>query len=321
MPPAADRPVRAEADPVDPGLQALRHPEHRALVLAADLLQVGPLEAAVGHVAEDHLSGEGAFGQEEGVARRVGDLAVRQPEDGLGHRLVVVDAVRVGVVVVEGALLDPDQLRRRHVRALVVGGEDLALRAPAEAVRGAQAPGHVRHLAGFLVDLEGGAPVGHVLRVLGRAPGDHRDARADVEVPLLVQQPERELVVVAAERPGRDPAVVVGDLVTVLVDQRGQSVLLGDVDRAVDVLEAHRLQQVLGDQLLGHLRRVGVPGDVVEQIHLPEFALPAATPGADGQSAIRQPVHAGDLRFETVGAQVGQRVVGVHSGQRQAVAR
>ncbi len=316
-----DRPVRSDADPVDPGLQALRHPEDRALVLAADLLQVGPLESAVGHVTEEHLPGERAVLQLDRVTGRVGDLAVRQPEDGLGHRPVVVHAVRVGVVVVERALLDPDQLRRRHVRALVVGGEDGPLRAPAEAVRCAQAPGHVRHLAGRLLDLQGGAAVGYVLRVLGRAAGDHRDARADVEVPLLVQQPERELVVVAAERPGRDLAVLVGDLVAVLVDQRGETVLLGDVDRAVDVLEAHRLQQVLRDQLLRHLGRVGVPGDVVEQIHLPELALPAAAPGAHGQAAVRQPVHAGDLRFEAGGPQVGQRVVGVDPGERQAVAR
>ena len=244
-----------------------------------------------------------------------------QPEHGLGHRLVVVRAVGVRVVVVERAFLDAQQLRRRQVHALVVGDEEVAPRAPADTVRRAQPTGHIGHFAGVLVDAQRGTAVGHGLRVGGRATGHHGDARGDVEVAVLVQQPERELVVVAAERPGRDRPVLVGDLVAVVVDKRGQAVFLGHVKGSVDVLDAHRLPQLRSDQLLGDLRGVGGAGDVVEQVHLAEFALAGATPGADGQPAVGQPVHAGDLWFEARGAQVGQRVVGVHAGQRQAVAR
>jgi hypothetical protein len=316
-----DRAVRAERDPVHAGLEALGHPEHRTLVLAADLLQVRPLQAAVGDVAEHHLAGEGALGQHDRVTRRVGDLAVRQPQHGFGHRLAVEGTVRVRVVVEEAVLLDAHQFRRRQVGALVVGDEDVALRPPAKTVRRAQSTGHIGHFARPLVHLEGAAAVGYGLRVGGRAAGDHRDTRGDVEVSLVVQQAERELVVVAAERPGRDPAVLIRDLVSGRVDERGQLMLLGHVEGAVDVLEAHRLLQVCGDPLDGHPRRVGVAVDVVEQVHLAEHTLPGAAPGGDGQPAVRQPVHAGDRRLEAVGTQVRQRVVGMHVDQRQAVTR
>ena len=41
----------------DTGLEALRHPEQRALLGAVDVLEVGALQAAVGDVADEHLAG------------------------------------------------------------------------------------------------------------------------------------------------------------------------------------------------------------------------------------------------------------------------
>ncbi|WP_432194547.1 hypothetical protein [Streptomyces sp. bgisy027] len=64
-----DGTVRSDADPVDAGLKPLRETEHCALVLTVDLLQERPLDAAVGHVTDQHLPGERAFLQVDRVAR------------------------------------------------------------------------------------------------------------------------------------------------------------------------------------------------------------------------------------------------------------
>lgn len=144
------------------------------------------------------------------------------------------------------------------------------------------------------------------------------DGQVHVEVAVAVEQPERELVEVPAVRPGGDGAVLVGDEVLVRVDELRQLVLLRDVQRAVDVLDAHRLAQALGDLGHRHLVAAGVPGDVVEEVHLAGHVLGAA-PRGERQPPVGQPVHAGDLRFEAVRAQVGEVEVGAHIGERQSV--
>ena len=111
------RAVGALEHAADAGLEALGHPEERALVAAVDLLEVGALQAAVGHVTDEHLAGVRAPLDDDGGARGVGDLVLRHPQDRLGHRLVVEAtgrAVLLGrVVVVELARLDLDELGGR----------------------------------------------------------------------------------------------------------------------------------------------------------------------------------------------------------------
>ena len=314
-----DGAVGAQADPVDPRLESLGEAEDRALVLAVDLLQVGALEPAIGDVTEHHLPGERAALHEQRGAGGVGDLVVRQPQHGRGHQVVVERAVRFGVVVEEPVLLDVHQFRGGQPAALVVRDEQLVPRTPADPVGGAQTAGDVLDLAGGLVDLDGGAPVPRRLRVGGGAAVVDGDGQVEVEVAAPVEQPERELVEVAAERPGRHGPEVVGDLVAVGVVQLHQPGLLRDVEFAVHVLDAHGLLQPFGDLLDGHLRGRGLAGDVAEQVDLAELVLRTA-PRGDRQPAVGQPVHRGHLRLETGRAQVGEREVRVYGLQRQPVA-
>ena len=116
--------------------------------------------------------------------------------------------------------------------------------------------------------------------------------------------------------------VLVGDLVAVGVDELGQPLLLRDVDDAVDDLEAHRLLEAAGDPLRRHLARAGVAAGVAQD---PDLAGASAgcrcrprcemTRRPSGSQSM--PVTCG---WKPVGPQVGQRVAGVHAGQRQAVA-
>ena len=203
-----DRAVVLEQHVRDAGLQALGHAEVGALVLAFDLLQERPLDAAVGHVGDPHLARERAARDQHRLARRVGDLVVRQPQRGRRRPLVVEAAgltVRAGrVVVVELARLDVDQLVGGQPAALVVGDEDLVLGTPADAVRRAQAAGDVLDRARVLVDLQVRAAVVGALRHGRGAAQVDRDRQVHVEEPVLVEQAERELVEVAVERPRRD---------------------------------------------------------------------------------------------------------------------
>ena len=256
-----DRAVVLEQDVRDAGLKALRHAEVGALVLALDLLQERPLDPAVGDIRDPHLAGERAARDQHRLARRVADLVVRDPHGGRGRALVVEAsglAVRGGrVVVVELARLDVDQLVGGQPAALVVGDEDLVLGTPADAVRRAQATGDVLDRARVLVDLQVHAAVGGALRHGRRAAEVDRDRQVHVEEPVLVEEAERELVEVAVERPRRDPRLALVDAVGVGVDQLDELVLLGDVDRAVDDLDAHRLLQALGELRAGHGGGIG----------------------------------------------------------------
>src|SRR5690606_20165297 len=63
----------------------------------------------------------------------------------------------------------------------------------------------------------------------------------------------------------------------------------------------------------------GGAGDLVHDVDLAGGVV-AAAPGAHHQTAVGQPVHAGDLRFEALGTQVGQGVVGAYGVEREAVA-
>ncbi len=203
-----DRAVVLERHVRDAGLEALGHAEVGALVLALDLLQERALDPAVGHVGDPHLAGERAARDQHRLARRVGDLVVRQPQRGRRRPLVVEAAGLTGragrVVVVELARLDVDQLVGGQPAALVVGDEDLVLRTPADAVRRAQAAGDVLDRARVLVDLQVRAAIVGALRHGRGAAQVDRDREVHVEEAVLVEQAERELVEVAVERPRRD---------------------------------------------------------------------------------------------------------------------
>ncbi len=315
-----DRTVRAPRDPVDPDLESLGHAEDRALVLALHLLQVRALNTPVGDVTEQHLSGERTLLDVQRGAGGVRDLVLRQPQHRLGDRLVVEGTVRIGVVVEEAVLLDVDEFGRGQPAALVVGDEDVPAGPPADAVRGAETTRDVGHLAGPAVHLDGGAAVLRGLRVGGGATVVDRHGEVQVEEPVPVEQAEGELVEVVAERPGRHRVVLVDDVVAVDVHQFGQLVFLRHVDGAVDDLEPHGLLQPLGDAGDRHLLRAGVAGDVVQQVDLAGDVV-GATPRRDGQPAVGHPVHRRHLGLEALGAQVGERVVGVHVGQGHPVAR
>ena len=95
-----DRAVVLEQQVREAGLEALGHPEVRALVLTLDLLQERPLDPAVGHVGDPHLPGERTARDQHRLARRVRDLVVRQPERRRRRPLVVEAAgLPVGPVV------------------------------------------------------------------------------------------------------------------------------------------------------------------------------------------------------------------------------
>ena len=64
-----DGTVWADDGPVDAGLESGTVPEDRALVLAFDLFERDPLQAAVGDVAEEHLTGEWSLFQRDRCTR------------------------------------------------------------------------------------------------------------------------------------------------------------------------------------------------------------------------------------------------------------
>ena len=301
-----DRAVVLERHVRDAGLQALGHAEVGALVLALDLLQERALDAAVGHVGDPHLAGERAARDQHRLARRVGDLVVRHPQRGRRRPLVVEAAGLTGragrVVVVELARLDVDQLVGGQPAALVVGDEDLVLGTPADAVRRAQAAGDVLDRARVLVDLQVRAAIVGALRHGRGAAQVDRDRQVHVEEPVLVEQAERELVEVAVERPRRDLRLALVDAVGVGVDQLAELVLLGDVDRAVDDLDAHRLAQALGELRARHAGGVGGGLDAAELPHLAGggHAARVAVVVAPGQheQVVAHPLQAGHLRLE-----------------------
>jgi hypothetical protein len=310
------------------GLEALGHPEVGALVLALDLLQERSLDPAVGHVGDPHLPGERTARDQHRLARGVRDLVVRQPE-GRRRRPLVVEAagltVRAGrEVVVELARLDVDQLVGRQPAALVVGGEDRVLRSPADAVRRAQAAGDVLDLARVLVDLQVRAAIVGTLRHGRRAAEVDRDRKVQVEEAVLVEQTEAELVEVAVERPGRDLVLLLVDPVRVGVDQLGQLMLLGDVDVAVDDLDAHRLAQALGDLRGRHVGGIVCVLDTCELPHLAGCGHTArvavvVAPG-EHEQVVAHPLQAGHLRLEAGRPQIDQVIGGVDAVERKAVA-
>ena len=310
------------------GLQALGHAEVGALVLALDLLQERALDPAVGHVGDPHLAGERAARDQHRLARRVGDLVVRQPQRGRRRPLVVEAAGLTGragrVVVVELARLDVDQLVGGQPAALVVGDEDLVLGTPADAVRRAQASGDVLDRARVLVDLQVRAAIVGALRHGRGAAQVDRDRQVHVEEAVLVEQAERELVEVAVERPRRDLGLALVDAVGVGVDQLAELVLLGDVDGAVDDLDAHRLTQALGDLRARHVGGVVGVLDAGELPHLAGggHAARVAVVVAPGQheQVVAHPLQAGHLRLEAGRPQVDEVVGGVDAVERQPVA-
>jgi hypothetical protein len=145
-----------------------------------------------------------------------------------------------------------------------------------------------------------------------------------VEPAVLVEQAERELVEVAAERPRRDRLLALVEAVVVGVDELGQPVLLRRVDLAVDHLDPHRLLEALGDQRrLDVARVIGL----LDAAQAPDLAglrrrVRAAVLIAPGEheQVVAHPVEAGDLRLEAGWAQVHEVVSGVDVVQRQAVA-
>ena len=311
----------------DTGLEALRHPEQRALLGAVDDLEVGALEAAVGDVADEHLAGVRAAVDDDGRARGVGDLVLRHPQHRLGDRLVVEATGRAvllgGEVVVERVRLDLHQLRGREPATLVVGHEDLAVRTPAHAVRGAEAAGDVLDLAGLLVD---GDVVAAVLRALRHGGGTTEvdgDRQVHVELAVLVEHAEAELVEVPVERVLGDRVAALEDAVGVVVEELDQAGLLGDVDLAVDDLDALRLLEAARDLGARHVRgRVGAL-DALEPVELAELhvalVVAVAAPGEDEQ-VVAHPLEAGDLRLEAAGPEIGDLVGGVHPVELEAVA-
>ena len=225
-------------------------------------------------------------------------------------------------MVVELAGLDLDELVGRQPGALVVGHEDLAVRAPAHAVRGAEATGDEVDLAGLLVDRDVGATVVGALRHGGRTTEVDRDRQVHVELAVLVEHAEAELVEVAVEG-------VVGDLLLALEDARGallrqldQAGLLGDVDLAVDDLDALGLLEALGDPGAGHVRGRGGALDALEPPELAELdvalVVAVAAPGQDEQ-VLAVPLQSRDLRLEAVGTQVHEVVGGVDRVELEAV--
>ena len=312
----------------DPGLEALGHAEVRALVLALDLLQERALDPAVGHVGDPHLAGERAARDQHRLARRVGDLVVRQPQRGRRRPLVVEAAglaVRAGrVVVVELPRPDVDQLVGGQPAALVVGDEDLVVGAPADAVRRAQAAGDVLDRAGVLGDLQVHAAVVRPLRHGRRAAEVDRDREVHVEEAVLVEQAEPELVEVAVERPRRDLVLALVDAVGIGVDELAQLVLLGDVDVAVDDLDPHRLAQLLGDPRPRHVARVVGVLDAAQPPHLARRGdaarVAVVVAPREHEQVVAHPLQAGHLRLEAGGPEVDEVIRGVEAVEREPVA-
>ena len=254
---------------------------------------------------------------------------MRQPQRRRRRPLVVEAAglaVRAGrVVVVELARLDVDELVRRQPAALVVGHEDLVLRPPADAVRRAQAAGDVLDLAGVPGDLQVHAAVVGALRHRRGAAEVDRDREVHVEVAVLVEQAERELVEVAVERPRRDLFLALVDAVRVGVDELAQLVLLGDVEVAVDDLDAHRLAQVLGDQRGRHVAGVVRGLDAAQLPHLARRGdaarVAVVVAPREHEQVVAPPFQAGHLRLEAGRPQVDEVVGGVDAVEREPVAR
>ena len=129
---------------------------------------------------------------------------------------------------------------------------------------------------------------------------------------------------VAVEGPGGDLVLRLVGPVGVGVDQLAQLVLLGDVDVAVDDLDAHRLAQALGDPGAGDVG--GVVG-VLDAAQLPDLAggrdaarvAVVVAPGEDEQ-VVAHPLEAGHLRLEAGRPQVDEVVGGVDAVERQPVA-
>ena len=151
-----------------------------------------------------------------------------------------------------------------------------------------------------------------------------RDRQVQVEEPVLVEQAEGELVEVAVERERRERGLALVDAVAVRVDQLGEPVLLGDVDVAVDDLDAQRLAQALGDLRARHAGGVGGGLDAGELPHLAGLghAARVAVVVAPGQheQVVAVPLQAGDLRLEAGRAQVDEVVGGVDAVEREPVA-
>lgn len=322
-----DRAVRPDHGAVDARLQAGGVPEGGALVRAVDLLEERPLQPAVGDVAEEHLPGERPLLEQHGVARRVRDLVLRQPQHGLGHRLGVEGPGRVVVVVEEPVLLDVQQLRGRQPRTLVVHDEQLALRSPAEAVGRPEPSRDVADLTGLAVDRDARPAVRRRLRVRGRAAVVDRDRERHVEVLLVVQQTEGELVERPAVRPLGHRAVLEEPVTVDVGHELGQPVALGDVDRAVDDRDAHGVEQAGGDLRDRHLVGAGLPRHAAEDEHLARLRVghrPGRAHRARGDEdelAVRGPVEGRDHGLEALRQEVGEGVARVHRVEAQAIAR
>ena len=320
-----ERAVGTEDGPVDAGLEARGVTERRTLIDAVDLLDEAALQPAVGHVAEHHLAGEGAVLEHHRVGRRVADRALRQPQDGAGHRVVVERSGRVGPVVEERPVGDVEQLRRGQPVPLVVHHEQRALGTEAHAVGGAQAACHELDVAGLGVHADGRATVLRGLGVSGLATLVDGDRQVDQEVPVLVQQAEGELVEVAAVGPRSDLLLLEEAVAVAVGTQRGQAVALGQVDRAVDFEDTHGVVQPVGQLGDADLLGAGVAQDPVEDEQLAGLgvghraARADVAGGGDEQSVVGGPGEGRDHRLEVVGSQVHEVVVGVDRVEGQAV--
>src|SRR5262249_26942037 len=241
--------VGAVTESVDAALEAAAEREARPLVLAVHLLQVDAHDVGLVLVADEALAGEGAELAAGGVPHRLPErlahAAVGEPHHRRRVRRQAAGAAGTLLAVVEHAavvrlrggrgerrLLDPAQpgggagivafadvleLARRHPLALVVGVEQVAVRAGGDAGGRAQAGGEGLEFA-LRRDLDAPAAPGR----LGLVAAAEADVERHEEVALLVAgRAEGELVVIAGHAPPVADGDVVLDRLAVLADEFG----------------------------------------------------------------------------------------------------